>query len=132
MKLTGCSKRCYCEYGNVSCQSTCPPVTHTPPSDLQCEPNQAMLSHLPGEDCCLYWLCPQLQHSGTVHTFKQIKIYRHFWANISSDLLFHIQNSFNDYATFITAALKDKFQICNKRLPAKWFQYRFEFPRYRK
>ncbi|XP_021921716.1 putative epidermal cell surface receptor isoform X2 [Zootermopsis nevadensis] len=63
-KLTGCSKRCYCEYGNVSCQSTCPPVTASPPSDLQCEPRQAILGHLPGDECCLYWLCPQLQHSG--------------------------------------------------------------------
>ncbi|XP_023718167.1 putative epidermal cell surface receptor isoform X3 [Cryptotermes secundus] len=63
-KLTGCTQKCYCEYGNVSCQSTCPPVTASPPSDLQCDPHQAILSHLPGEDCCLYWLCPQLQHSG--------------------------------------------------------------------
>lgn len=65
VKLNGCAtKKCYCEYGNVSCQSTCPPVPHTPPSDLQCEPHEAILSHLPGDDCCSYWLCPQLQHSG--------------------------------------------------------------------
>ncbi|XP_069671926.1 putative epidermal cell surface receptor isoform X2 [Periplaneta americana] len=64
MKLTGCSKRCYCEFGNVTCQSTCPPVTANPPSDLQCPPQQAILSHLPGDECCLYWLCPQVQSSG--------------------------------------------------------------------
>ncbi|PSN34747.1 hypothetical protein C0J52_21325 [Blattella germanica] len=65
LKLTGCAKRCYCEFGNVTCQSTCPPVTATPPSDLQCGPQQAILNHLPGDECCLYWMCPQLQHSGS-------------------------------------------------------------------
>ncbi|XP_063232172.1 putative epidermal cell surface receptor [Bacillus rossius redtenbacheri] len=58
-KLTGCERRCYCELGNVTCQPTCPPVAPSPPPELACPPGLASLGHLPGDDCCLYWLCPQ-------------------------------------------------------------------------
>jgi len=63
-KITGCEQRCYCEFGSVTCSSACPPVPATPPLTIGCESTEARLSHLPGEDCCLYWLCPQPQ--GTV------------------------------------------------------------------
>nr|CAD7567674.1 unnamed protein product [Timema californicum] len=59
IKLSGCEQRCYCEFGNVTCQPACPPVPANPPPDLQCPPQLAILSHLPEEDCCLYWMCPQ-------------------------------------------------------------------------
>ncbi|RZF38266.1 hypothetical protein LSTR_LSTR008989 [Laodelphax striatellus] len=61
-KLTGCEQRCFCEMGNVTCHTACPPVPANPPADLPCMPQQAILTHPPGEDCCLYWLCPQHSH----------------------------------------------------------------------
>ncbi|XP_039282715.1 putative epidermal cell surface receptor isoform X5 [Nilaparvata lugens] len=61
-KLTGCEQRCFCEMGNVTCHAACPPVPANPPADLPCMPEQAILTHPPGEDCCLYWLCPQHPH----------------------------------------------------------------------
>ncbi|XP_066992928.1 putative epidermal cell surface receptor isoform X2 [Anabrus simplex] len=62
--ITGCEKRCFCQFGNVTCQSVCPPVTATPPADIQCQPQEATLGHLPEDDCCLYWICPPLHHPG--------------------------------------------------------------------
>nr|XP_033324101.1 putative epidermal cell surface receptor isoform X2 [Megalopta genalis] len=55
--VTGCEKRCYCEMGNVSCQAACPPVAALPPATLPCPPYQAILTQLPGEDCCKEWTC---------------------------------------------------------------------------
>uniref|UniRef100_A0A1B6KX52 Fibronectin type-III domain-containing protein n=1 Tax=Graphocephala atropunctata TaxID=36148 RepID=A0A1B6KX52_9HEMI len=57
-KLSGCEQRCYCEMGNVTCHAACPPVPATPPPDLPCGPRQAILSHQPDDDCCLFWMCP--------------------------------------------------------------------------
>ncbi|XP_044265638.1 putative epidermal cell surface receptor isoform X3 [Tribolium madens] len=59
--ITGCEKRCYCEMGNVECQNTCPPVTALPPPTLPCPPHQAMVDHLPDDECCMYWVCSQGQ-----------------------------------------------------------------------
>ncbi|KAI4477074.1 hypothetical protein M0804_013075 [Polistes exclamans] len=61
--VTGCEKRCYCEMGNVTCHAACPPVPALPPVTLQCPSQQATLMHLPGDDCCLHWVCgnPSLQ-----------------------------------------------------------------------
>ena len=55
--VTGCERRCYCDMGNVSCQAACPPVPALPPPNLQCPSNQAILAHLPGDDCCSHWVC---------------------------------------------------------------------------
>ncbi|KAK5647810.1 hypothetical protein RI129_002702 [Pyrocoelia pectoralis] len=55
--ITGCEKRCYCEMGNVECQNICPPVTAIPPANLGCPPQMAQLSHLPDDECCMYWTC---------------------------------------------------------------------------
>ncbi|XP_063921536.1 putative epidermal cell surface receptor isoform X3 [Zophobas morio] len=55
--ITGCDKRCYCEMGNVECQNTCPPVTALPPPNLPCPVHQAIIDHLPEDDCCMYWVC---------------------------------------------------------------------------
>ncbi|KAJ8953044.1 hypothetical protein NQ314_007419 [Rhamnusium bicolor] len=55
--VTGCERKCYCEMGKVECQNTCPPVTAVPPPYLPCPPNLTMISHIPDDDCCKYWVC---------------------------------------------------------------------------
>ncbi|XP_051166564.1 putative epidermal cell surface receptor isoform X2 [Leptopilina boulardi] len=57
--VTGCEKRCFCEIGNVTCSPACPPVTAQPPSNLPCPPYEAKLTHLPGDDCCMQWICSE-------------------------------------------------------------------------
>ncbi|XP_037072044.1 putative epidermal cell surface receptor [Pollicipes pollicipes] len=55
-KLTGCEQRCYCEFGNVTCQSACDPVPATPPRTLPCPPDRVTLG--PGSNgCCKLWQC---------------------------------------------------------------------------
>ncbi|XP_076257887.1 stranded at second transmembrane protein isoform X2 [Rhynchophorus ferrugineus] len=65
INVTGCEKRCYCEMGNVECQNTCPPVTALPPPNLQCSPEHASLQHIPDDDCCKYWVCPDPKDQDT-------------------------------------------------------------------
>lgn len=55
--VTGCDKRCYCEMGKIECQSACPPVQAMPPPILPCSPHEAILDHLPDDDCCMTWTC---------------------------------------------------------------------------
>lgn len=57
--VTGCEKKCYCELGKVTCQPACPPIKTLPPTNLQCSPREAILMHLPGDECCLQWVCQQ-------------------------------------------------------------------------
>ncbi|XP_034249590.1 putative epidermal cell surface receptor isoform X2 [Thrips palmi] len=65
-KVTGCDQRCFCEYGNVTCEAVCPPVSPAPPAGLPCPPHQAILDHQHGDDCCLFWMCPQpVPHFGS-------------------------------------------------------------------
>ncbi|XP_054261640.1 putative epidermal cell surface receptor isoform X1 [Macrosteles quadrilineatus] len=61
-KLSGCEQRCYCEMGNITCHAACPPVPATPPPTLPCDSKEAILSHQPDDECCLFWMCPP--HSG--------------------------------------------------------------------
>lgn len=56
VNVTGCEKRCYCEMGNLTCSDVCPPVADQL-SSLECPPHQATLTHLPGDDCCMHWVC---------------------------------------------------------------------------
>ncbi|XP_043235759.1 uncharacterized protein LOC122388618 isoform X5 [Amphibalanus amphitrite] len=72
-KLTGCDV-CYCEFGNVTCQSSCAPVPATPPRELPCSPDQITLG--PGPNgCCKLWQCsddvpsrPSVSVPSSVHT----------------------------------------------------------------
>ncbi|KAG8318402.1 hypothetical protein J6590_001514 [Homalodisca vitripennis] len=86
-KLSGCEQRCYCEMGNVTCHAACPPVPATPPPDLPCGPRQAILSHHPDDDCCLFWMCP---HTGTQLDMKPT----------DTDMM--VQDKTNDTMTNIT------------------------------
>ncbi|XP_054261648.1 putative epidermal cell surface receptor isoform X2 [Macrosteles quadrilineatus] len=65
-KLSGCEQRCYCEMGNITCHAACPPVPATPPPTLPCDSKEAILSHQPDDECCLFWMCPP--HSGFTNT----------------------------------------------------------------
>ncbi|XP_058793011.1 putative epidermal cell surface receptor isoform X2 [Phymastichus coffea] len=56
--ITGCEKECYCEFGNVTCNPICPPVPPQPSSTLNCKPQNAILTYLPSDSCCLHWACP--------------------------------------------------------------------------
>lgn len=59
--ITGCEKRCFCEMGNIECQSICPPVPALPPPNLGCSQHDAMLGHLDDDQCCMYWICTERQ-----------------------------------------------------------------------
>ena len=50
----------------MTCQDACPPVPATPPSDLLCLPEQAILHHIDENDCCLFWICPQILRQGNL------------------------------------------------------------------
>ncbi|KAF7269805.1 hypothetical protein GWI33_017167, partial [Rhynchophorus ferrugineus] len=73
INVTGCEKRCYCEMGNVECQNTCPPVTALPPPNLQCSPEHASLQHIPDDDCCKYWVCPDPKDQATTTVLPDTK-----------------------------------------------------------
>ncbi|XP_064089511.1 uncharacterized protein LOC135203613 isoform X3 [Macrobrachium nipponense] len=64
-ELTGCSQKCSCTYGNVTCIDVCPPISDTPPSELNCAPEDAIRVTLPGETCCETWQCAAQSVNGT-------------------------------------------------------------------
>lgn len=56
--------------GKISCQPACPPVPALPPDTLSCSSNQAILTKLPDDDCCLHWICgSQVNNNENYHTF---------------------------------------------------------------
>ncbi|XP_014206439.1 putative epidermal cell surface receptor isoform X2 [Copidosoma floridanum] len=73
--VTGCEKECYCEFGNVTCHSRCPKVSPHPPSNLNCKPSEAVLTQLPGEDCCLQWACPQVASNNVPGKNNTVYVY---------------------------------------------------------
>ncbi|XP_068226472.1 uncharacterized protein [Palaemon carinicauda] len=56
-ELTGCSKRCSCNWGNVTCIDECPHIPDSPPPELNCRPEDAIRVKPPGENCCETWQC---------------------------------------------------------------------------
>ncbi|CAG0908299.1 unnamed protein product, partial [Cyprideis torosa] len=56
--LTGCEKRCSCEFGYIQCATICESVPKTPPKDLPCPGKFAKLTLKKGDDCCKEWTCP--------------------------------------------------------------------------
>jgi len=57
-EITGCDKRCYCEYGNITCHSVCPPMGTEPPRDLPCPAEIATAVPHRDNHCCFMWACP--------------------------------------------------------------------------
>ncbi|XP_065563841.1 uncharacterized protein LOC136029404 isoform X2 [Artemia franciscana] len=55
--LSGCDKRCFCEFGNVTCNARCPPVTAVPPRNLPCDPRDTKLGPELNDECCISWQC---------------------------------------------------------------------------
>ncbi|XP_065222184.1 putative epidermal cell surface receptor isoform X2 [Planococcus citri] len=72
VKATGCENRCYCEMGKVSCSPMCAKISDTPPKDLLCPPEQAVLQKPPDDECCLHWTCPHVGRPGN-ETIKSEK-----------------------------------------------------------
>lgn len=84
-KATGCGKRCYCEMSNVTCQQMCPPVSETPPINLHCPANQAILAHPPGDECCSVWTCPNMGRTGKLYSSDISFVILHIFLYIIAD-----------------------------------------------
>ncbi|XP_048507577.1 putative epidermal cell surface receptor isoform X2 [Athalia rosae] len=90
--VTGCEKRCYCEMGNVSCQAACPPVPALPPANLLCPPAHAVLTHLPEDDCCLYWGCGNPANGSSLPATIGRNVTSRFPGPLASDLIDQLQS----------------------------------------
>ncbi|RWS13599.1 epidermal cell surface receptor-like protein [Dinothrombium tinctorium] len=55
--LLPCGTSCVCVNGNVTCENHCPSLTDIPPPNLPCPPSLAYRGYLPGDTCCMHWLC---------------------------------------------------------------------------
>lgn len=58
--LSGCDRRCYCDYGNITCRSVCSPVSASPPGSLSCRPGRAQLR---SDGCCKQWQCDETEET---------------------------------------------------------------------
>ncbi|XP_069993704.1 uncharacterized protein sas isoform X4 [Penaeus vannamei] len=68
-EITGCSQMCTCNHGKVTCNDLCAPVPDTPPPELECPPEKAVLITLPGETCCRSWQCAAHSVAGVSAVF---------------------------------------------------------------
>lgn len=63
-ELLPCGTRCICNSGNMTCEDRCPSLTDVPPPSLSCPPQMAFQGHLPGDPCCLHWMCRDSERLG--------------------------------------------------------------------
>lgn len=71
-ELLDCGTRCVCVNGNVTCENRCPPLGNIPPPNLPCPPALAYKGHLPGDTCCVHWICREPHASG--RTLENVNI----------------------------------------------------------
>ncbi|RWS31371.1 epidermal cell surface receptor-like protein [Leptotrombidium deliense] len=55
--LLPCGTSCVCVNGNVTCDNQCPPLMDIPPASLPCPSSMAFRGYLPGDTCCMHWMC---------------------------------------------------------------------------
>jgi len=63
-ELLPCGTKCICINGNITCENRCTPLSDTPPPSLHCSPHMAFKGHLPGDSCCLHWVCRVPEKAG--------------------------------------------------------------------
>lgn len=74
-ELLPCGTRCVCMNTNVTCENRCPPISETPPPNLPCPLQMAYRGHLPGDDCCLHWMCRDSERSVfCIHNGNRYKV----------------------------------------------------------
>ncbi|KAL6254939.1 hypothetical protein P5V15_014281 [Pogonomyrmex californicus] len=119
--VTGCERRCYCEMGNISCQAACKVVPALPPTNLPCPSNQATLTQVPTNPCCMQWTCSYSSLSGmnvtsaypgplATHTFDQQTIDNIKRPNNKSEMLKPNQESEHSTSSFSENPKTDKIQ----------------------
>ncbi|CAG2101736.1 unnamed protein product [Medioppia subpectinata] len=74
-ELLPCGTRCVCLKGKVDCENRCPSVPDIPPPHMPCPTTHAYRGHLPGDNCCLHWLCRE-QEKSTNHCSHNGKRYK--------------------------------------------------------
>ncbi|XP_022245471.1 putative epidermal cell surface receptor isoform X2 [Limulus polyphemus] len=71
-ELLDCGTRCACVNGNVTCENRCRPLGNIPPPNLPCPPALAYKGHIPGDTCCMHWMCREPHPSG--RTLENVSI----------------------------------------------------------
>lgn len=90
--VTGCETTCYCNFSNVTCQATCPPVSALPPSSLNCPANQAILAHLPDHECCKHWICNHTIHTTPGNLLNLLLPFLHYKSHYYYYYYFNLYN----------------------------------------